>query len=161
MLILHELGLGREGLGNGGIYLPLIAGGVDASCLPRSRNGSLLCPVRLGQSTQFPAAGTSLRIALVERREFGDEKNVRLNPEMQTANGEQDAFGLLASRTPILFEACGESPFLLGGLELLSIQLPNRALQRQKERRSGRLMRGSRPSCARSKSAQFALRTFA
>jgi hypothetical protein len=69
---------------------------------------------------------------------------------MQTANGEQDAFGLLASRTPILFEACGESPFLLGGLELLSIQLPNRALQRQKERRSGRLMRGSRPSCARS-----------
>ena len=59
-----------------------------------------------------------LRIALVEMSEFEDEKNVRLNPEMQTANGEQDAFGLLSSRAPIFFEASGECLFLLGGLEL-------------------------------------------
>jgi hypothetical protein len=59
-----------------------------------------------------------LRIALVEWREFEDEKNVRLDPEMQTANGEQDAFGLLPTRAPILFEASGESLFLLRWLEL-------------------------------------------
>lgn len=36
----------------------------------------------------------------------------------QTANGEQDAFGLLASRAPILLKASGKSLFLLSGLEL-------------------------------------------
>jgi hypothetical protein len=37
---------------------------------------------------------------------------------MQTTNGKQDAFCLLASRTPILFEASRECLFLLGLLEL-------------------------------------------
>src|SRR5580692_10754337 len=59
-----------------------------------------------------------LRVPLVERREFQDEKNVRLNPEMQTANGEQDAFGLLSTRAPIFLEASGKRLFLLAGLEL-------------------------------------------
>jgi hypothetical protein len=36
---------------------------------------------------------------------------------MQTANGKQDMFRLLASRAPILFEASRECLFLLGWLE--------------------------------------------
>jgi hypothetical protein len=58
------------------------------------------------------------RIPLVERGEFEDEKNVRLNPELQTADGKENAFRLLTARAPILFEASGKRLFLLAGLEL-------------------------------------------
>jgi hypothetical protein len=74
------------------------------------------CP--LGAIHATPRRWQKLRVALVERSEFEDEENVRLNPEMQTANGEQDAFGLLSTRAPILFEASRECLFLLGWLEL-------------------------------------------
>jgi hypothetical protein len=59
-----------------------------------------------------------LRIALVERREFKDEKNVRLNPEVKAPHWKQDALRFLPARAPILFEASRESLFLLGWLEL-------------------------------------------
>jgi len=59
-----------------------------------------------------------LRVAFVERSEFQDEQDVRLNPEMKVADWEQDAFGLLPTRAPILFETGGECLFLLAGLEL-------------------------------------------
>jgi hypothetical protein len=48
------------------------------------------CP--LGAVRATPRRWHKLRIALVEGSEFEDEKNVRLNPEMQTANWKQDAF---------------------------------------------------------------------
>jgi hypothetical protein len=72
----------------------------------------------LGAVHATPRRWHKLRIALVERSEFEDEKNIRLNPEMQTANGEQDTFCLLPSCTPVLFEASRECLFLLGWLEL-------------------------------------------
>ena len=90
---LHKLRLRGDGLGDVRIDLGLIAGWVGAaSCLPRSSpNSSLLCPVRLGQSTQLPAVGDKLRVALVERRIFQDEQDVALNPELEVADGKQDA----------------------------------------------------------------------
>jgi hypothetical protein len=101
------------------IDLRLIAGGVGASVLlAHVQKQELVVSCPLGAIHATPRRWHKLRIAFVEWSEFEDEKNVRLNPEMQTANGEQDAFGLLASRAPILFEASGECLFLLGGLEL-------------------------------------------
>jgi hypothetical protein len=58
-----------------------------------------------------------LRIASVERCEFQDEENVALNPELEIADREKDALGLLSTIAPIFFEASGESLFLLVGLE--------------------------------------------
>jgi hypothetical protein len=58
-----------------------------------------------------------LRIPLVERSKLEDEQDVRLNPELQTADGEQDVLRLLPSGTPILFEAGGKCLFLLIGLQ--------------------------------------------
>ena len=43
---------------------------------------------------------------------------LRLNPELEIADGEKDALGLLPAIAPILFEASGERLFLLVGLEL-------------------------------------------
>ncbi len=74
------------------------------------------CP--LGAIEATPRRWHKLRIALIERREFEDEEDVRLYPEMQTTHGEQDALCFLSARTPIFFEASGECLFLLGGLEL-------------------------------------------
>ena len=65
-----------------------------------------------------PRRWHKLHIPLVERGEFEDEKNVRLNPELQTADGEQNALRLLTARAPILFEASGKRLVLLAGLEL-------------------------------------------
>src|ERR1700716_2307959 len=59
-----------------------------------------------------------LCIPLIERGEFQDEEDVRLNPELQAADGEKNGFRLLPSRAPILFEASGKRLFLLVGLEL-------------------------------------------
>ena len=75
-------------------------------------------PCPLGAVDATSRRWHKLRVALVERSEFQDEQDVRLNPELQIADGEQDAFGLLPSRAPILFEASGERLFLLVGLEL-------------------------------------------
>jgi hypothetical protein len=58
-----------------------------------------------------------LRVALVERRELEDQKDVGLNPELEAADGEQDAFRLLPTCAPILFEASDQRLFLLSGLE--------------------------------------------
>jgi hypothetical protein len=59
-----------------------------------------------------------LRVPFVERGKLQDEEDVRLNPELQTADGEQNAFCLLPSRAPILFEASGKRLFLLVWLQL-------------------------------------------
>jgi hypothetical protein len=59
-----------------------------------------------------------LRIALVEGCEFEDEEDVALNPELEIADGEKNAFGLQSSRAPVLFEASGECQFLLLGLPM-------------------------------------------
>ena len=58
-----------------------------------------------------------LRVALVERRELEDKKDVGLNPELEAADGEQEAFRLLPTCAPILFEASDQCLFLLNGLE--------------------------------------------
>lgn len=62
------------------------------------------------------------RVPLVEWSEFKDEQHVRLNPELKITDGEKNAFGLLPSRAPILFEARRERLFLLAGLELCQQQ---------------------------------------
>ncbi len=59
-----------------------------------------------------------LRVPRIEGRELQDEQDVRLNPELEIADGKQDAFCLLPSCTPVLFEASGKRLFLLVGLEL-------------------------------------------
>jgi hypothetical protein len=74
------------------------------------------CP--LGAIRATARRWRKLRIALIEWGEFQNEEDVRLNPELQAADRKQDAFRLLPTRTPILFEASGERLFLLIGLEL-------------------------------------------
>jgi hypothetical protein len=59
-----------------------------------------------------------LGVSLVEWCQFQDEQKIRLNPELQTADGEKNAFRLLTPSAPILFEASGKPLFLLVGLEL-------------------------------------------
>src|ERR1700679_1234387 len=93
------------------------------------------CPLRAVGATA--RRWHKLRVPLVERGEFEDEQDVRLNPELEIADGEQDAFRLLPSRAPIFFEASGKRLFLLVGLELLSNRHPSRALRHQKARRRG------------------------
>jgi hypothetical protein len=53
---------------------------VQASCLLKSANSSLLWPVRFGQSTAS-SEGEKMGIALVERRVFQDQEHVRPYPE--------------------------------------------------------------------------------
>ena len=91
---------------------------MQASCLPRSENRSLLCPVRLGQSTQLPAMATRCASRLSNGAIFEDEQDVLLNPELQIADGEKNALGLLSACAPILLEASGECLFLLVGWQL-------------------------------------------
>jgi len=103
------------------VYLGLIASRVGAlvallaEVIPKQQ---FVVPRPLRAISATPSDGYKLRIPLVERRILEDEQDVRRNPEMQTANGKQYAFGLLSTRAPILFEASGECLFLLGWLEL-------------------------------------------
>jgi hypothetical protein len=73
------------------------------------------CPLRAIDTT--PRCRDKLRIALVEGSQFQDEENVALNPELEIADREKDALGLLPAIAPIVFETSGESLFLLVGLE--------------------------------------------
>ena len=86
--------------------------------LRSSAKSSLLWPVRLGQSTQAPAAGYKLASVFENGASFRMSKDVLLNPLLQMANGEQDALGLALAAVPILAEASGEGLLLLGGLQL-------------------------------------------
>src|SRR5580658_2714451 len=74
------------------------------------------CP--LGAVHTTPRCRDKLRVPLVERSQFQDEEDVALNPELETADREKDAFCLLSAVAPILFEAGSECLFLLVGLEL-------------------------------------------
>ena len=116
---MNELGFGGNGLGDVRIDLSLIAGrggaGISVAKI-REQEFVVPCPHRTIDAT--PGCRNKLRVSLVEGSEFQDEKNVRLNPEVQAANGKQDALRLLPSRAPVLFEAGRECLFLLGGLEL-------------------------------------------
>jgi hypothetical protein len=70
------------------------------------------CP--LGAVHATPRRWHKLRVALIERREFQDEEDVRLNPEMQITDRQQNTDWF---RGPVvnLFEASGEHLFLLVG----------------------------------------------
>ena len=59
-----------------------------------------------------------MSIALVERCLFEDEQDVVLNPELEIADGEQEALCLPVPAAPFLFEASGEGLLLLVRLEL-------------------------------------------
>lgn len=76
------------------------------------------CP--LGAVHATPRCRNKLRVAFVERSEFQDEENVAFNPELEIADREKDALGLLPAVAPILFEAGAECLFLLVGLEFSS-----------------------------------------
>jgi hypothetical protein len=54
-------------------------------------------PCPLGAVHATPRCRHKLRVALVERSEFQDEQDVALNPELEIADGEQDAFRLLSA----------------------------------------------------------------
>ena len=75
-------------------------------------------PCPLGALHATPRCRDKLRIAFVEWSQFQDEEDVALNPELEIADREKDALGLLSAVAPILFEASGECLFLLVGLEL-------------------------------------------
>ncbi len=115
---LYQLGLSRDGDGDVRLDFDLIAARIGTSVLlAQVGKQQLVMAGAFGAIDTASGSGNELRIALVEGSEFEDEKNIRLNPEMQTANGKQDMFRLLASRAPILFEASRECLFLLGWLE--------------------------------------------
>src|SRR6185312_7879470 len=92
---LHELGFRRNGLGNMGIDLRVIAVWVGASVLPYIRKQELVMPCPLGAVHATPRRWDKLRVPLVEGSEFEDEENVALNPELETPYREKDAFRLL------------------------------------------------------------------
>jgi len=48
-----------------------------------------------------------MRVPLVEGGIFQDEHDVALNPELEIANGQQNALGLTAA-APVLAEASGQ-----------------------------------------------------
>ena len=114
---MHELGFRRNGLGNMGIDLRVIAVWVGASVLSYVRKQELVMPRPLGAVHTAPRCRDKLRVPLIERSQFQDEEDVSLNPELEIADGEKDALGLLPAVAPILFEASGECLFLLVGLE--------------------------------------------
>jgi hypothetical protein len=130
-----------------GIDLALIAGGVGTGVLLAHVGEQELvvpCPLRAIHATS--RRWNKLRIALVKRGEFKDQKDVALNPELEIADGKKDAFGPLSSRTPILFEASGKRLFLLLGLKFSSRRVL-RARSRSRRSRSqpdSRLWRWSR-----------------
>ena len=115
---LHELGFRRNGLGNMGIDLRVVAVWVGASVLPYVRKQELVMPCPLGAVHATPRCRDKLRVPLVEGSEFEDEEDVALNPELETPDREKDAFRLLPAVAPILFEASSKRLFLLVGLEL-------------------------------------------
>ena len=116
---LHELGFRRNGFGNMRIDLRVVAGRVGASVLLADvRKQELVMPCPFGAIHAASRCWHKLRVPLVEGSMFEDEEDVALNPELEIADGEKDAFRLLPCRPPILFEASGERLFLLVGLEL-------------------------------------------
>jgi integrase/recombinase XerD len=76
-------------------------------------------PCPLGAVHTTPRSRDKLCVPLVEWSEFQDEEDVALNPELEIADREQDALGILPAVAPILFEASSECLFLLVGLEFL------------------------------------------
>jgi len=75
----------------------------------------MACP--LGAIHATPCLWHKLRVPLIERSEFENEQDIRLNPELEIADGEKDASCLLPCPAPILSEASGERLFLLVGLK--------------------------------------------
>src|SRR6185312_12384636 len=112
---LHELGLRRNGLGNMGIDLRVVAVWVGASVLPYVGKQELVMPRPLRALHATPRRWHKLCVPLVERRKFEDEQDIRLNPELEVADGEKDAFCLPLPVRPVLFEASSERLFLLVG----------------------------------------------
>ena len=117
---LHQLRFRGDGLGNVRVHLGLIAAWVGASVLLAEVGKQQLvvsCP--LGAVGATASGGDKLRVALVERSIFEDEQDVLLNPELQVADGQQNALGLAVARcAPVLFEASRERLFLLVGWQL-------------------------------------------
>ena len=64
-----------------------------------------------------PRRWDKLRVPLVEGRVFQDEKYIRLNPELEIANRQQNALGLSVAAAPVFFETGGECLLLLRGLQ--------------------------------------------
>jgi hypothetical protein len=116
---LHELRLGCNRLGEMRRDLRLIASRVAARILlAEFGEEQFVIPGALGAVHATARRRHKLRIALVERGLFQDEQDIRLNPELETADRKQNAFRLLPSRAPILFEASGKRLFLLARLKL-------------------------------------------
>ena len=115
---LHQLGFRRNGLGYVSIHLGLITGRRGTSVqFAQFGEQELVMAGAQGAFHTTACGWHQLRVALVERRELEDKKDVGLNPELEAADGEQDAFRLLPTCAPILFEASGQRRFLLSGLE--------------------------------------------
>ena len=94
--------------------------GKPTSAVPLELFNIFLCCISACAGIALKIGGCSrhqLRVTLVERREIEDKKDVGLNPELEAADGEQDAFRLLPTCAPILFEASDQRRFLLSKLE--------------------------------------------
>ena len=87
-------------------------------CLPRSSpNNSLLWPVRLGQSAQLPAAGTSCASRLLKGASFRTRRMLDSIQNCRLRTGSRIRVGL-SPLAVYLFEASGERLFLLVGWQL-------------------------------------------
>jgi len=114
---LHQFRLRRYGLSDVSRDLRLIAVGVGASvALPAEviAKQQLVMPRPLGAVGATSRRGNKLRIPLVERSILEDEQDVRVNPELQVADGQQDT-GRFLTAVVYLLEAGRESLFLLVG----------------------------------------------
>ena len=84
-------------------------------CLPRSSpKSSLLCPVRLGQSAQLPAAGTSCASRLLKGASFRTSRIFESIQNCRLRTGSRIRAGFDAS-VIYFFEASLERLFLLVG----------------------------------------------
>lgn len=110
---LHELGLGSDGDSDMRLHLHLIAARIGASVLfAEIGKQQLVMPGALGAIDTASGRGNQLRVPLVERSLFQKQQHVRLNPEAQVADGQQDSRGLVAIVGVDLFEASRKSLYL-------------------------------------------------
>jgi len=118
---LHQFRLRGDSRGHVGLYFGLIAAGVRAAVPLLAKviaKQQLVVAGTLGTLRATSSRRHELRIAFVEWRVFQNEQDVRVNPELQVADRQQDTGWLLAVAVVNLFETCRESLFLLVGRQL-------------------------------------------
>src|SRR5271154_5363415 len=95
------------------LAVSLIPHNLQASCLPRSANSNLLCPVRLEQSVQAPAMATRCASRLSKGASLRMSKMFCSIHVCRLRTGSRMRLALVAGGRPVLAEASLEAFLLL------------------------------------------------